>query len=61
MYLEALMGAIYLDLGYEKVKEVALNIIVPYIEDKSKVFLVIIKVLFKKQYKLIKIYGICFT
>ena len=35
---EALMGAIYLDLGYSKVKEVALNIIVPYIEDKSKVF-----------------------
>ena len=35
---EALMGAIYLDLGYEKVKEVALSIIVPYIEDKSKVF-----------------------
>ena len=35
---EALMGAIYLDLGYEKVKEVALNIIIPYIEDKSKVF-----------------------
>ena len=32
------MGAIYLDLGYEKVKEVALSIIVPYIEDKSKVF-----------------------
>lgn len=32
---EALMGAIYLDLGYEKVKEVALNIIVPYIEDKK--------------------------
>ena len=32
---EALMAAIYLDLGYEKVKEVALKIIVPYIEDKN--------------------------
>ena len=32
---EALMGAIYLDLGYEKVKEVALNIIVPYIKDNK--------------------------
>ena len=35
---EALMGAIYIDLGYEKVKKVALGIIVPYIEDKNKVF-----------------------
>lgn len=35
---EALMGAIYIDLGYEKVKQVALGIIVPYIEDKNKVF-----------------------
>ena len=32
---EALMGAIYIDLGYEKVKQVALGIIVPYIEDKN--------------------------
>ena len=32
---EAFMGAIYLDLGYEKVKEVGLSIIVPYIEDKD--------------------------
>lgn len=32
---EALMAAIYLDLGYEKVKEVALEIIVPYIENKN--------------------------
>ena len=32
---EALMGAIYLDLGYEKAKEIALNIIVPYIENES--------------------------
>lgn len=32
---EALMAAIYLDLGYEKVKEVALKIIVPYIENKN--------------------------
>ena len=29
------MGAIYLDLGYEKAKEIALNIIVPYIENES--------------------------
>ena len=35
---EALMGAIYIDLGYEKIKQVALGIIVPYIEDKNKVF-----------------------
>ena len=32
---EALMAAIYLDLGYEKTKEVALSIIVPYIEDEN--------------------------
>lgn len=32
---ESLMGAIYLDLGFEKVKEVALNIIIPYIEDEN--------------------------
>lgn len=32
---ESLMAAIYLDLGYEKVKEVAKNIIVPYIENKN--------------------------
>lgn len=32
---EALMAAIYLDLGYEKVKQIALKIIVPYIEDKN--------------------------
>lgn len=32
---ESLMGAIYIDLGYEKVKEVATSIIVPYIEDKN--------------------------
>ena len=32
---EAFMGAIYLDLGYEKVKEVGLSIIVPYIENKD--------------------------
>ena len=30
---EAFMGAIYLDLGYEKAKEIALKIIIPYIED----------------------------
>ncbi len=32
---ESLMAAIYLDLGFKKAKEVALNIIVPYIENKS--------------------------
>lgn len=32
---ESLMAAIYLDLGYEKVKEVAINIIKPYIENKN--------------------------
>ena len=32
---EALMGAIYIDQGFEKVKDVALKIIVPYIEDDN--------------------------
>lgn len=32
---EALMGAIYLDLGYPKVKDVILNIIIPYIKDPT--------------------------
>ena len=36
---EALMGAIYLDLGFNKVKKVLLNIIVPYIEDPNVSFL----------------------
>lgn len=35
---EALMGAIYLDLGYETVKKVILDIIVPYIEDPKVSF-----------------------
>lgn len=35
---EAFMGAIYLDLGYDEVKRVILEIIVPYIEDKTTVF-----------------------
>lgn len=35
---EAFMGAIYLDLGYDIVKKVILNIIVPYIEDKTTIF-----------------------
>ena len=32
---EALMGAIYVDLGYATVRKVILNIIVPYIEDPT--------------------------
>lgn len=32
---EAFMGAVYLDLGYEKTKEIGLKIIVPYIENKD--------------------------
>lgn len=32
---EAFMGAIYLDLGYETVRKVILNIIIPYFEDES--------------------------
>ena len=35
---EAFMGAIYLDLGFDTVKKVILNIITPYIEDKKTVF-----------------------
>ena len=35
---EALMGAIYLDLGYETVRRVALDIIVPYIQNPDVVF-----------------------
>ena len=35
---EALMGAIYLDLGYETVRRVALDIIVPYIQNPNIVF-----------------------
>lgn len=35
---EAFMGALYLDLGYEKTKEVGLKIIVPYIENKDILF-----------------------
>ena len=35
---EAFMGAIYLDLGFEVVKKVILEIITPYIEDKKTVF-----------------------
>ena len=35
---EALMGAIYLDLGFDTVKRVILNITVPYIEDPKVVF-----------------------
>ena len=35
---EALMGAIYLDLGYATARKVILNVIVPYIEDKNIVF-----------------------
>lgn len=35
---ESLMGAIYLDLGFDIVKKVILNIIVPYIENKNITF-----------------------
>ena len=35
---EAFMGAIYLDVGFDTVKKVILNIITPYIEDKKTVF-----------------------
>ena len=35
---EAIIGSIYLDLGYSKARQVALNIIVPYIENPNVVF-----------------------
>ena len=35
---EALMGAIYIDLGYATVRQVILNIVVPYIENKNITF-----------------------
>lgn len=35
---EAFMGAIYLDLGFDTVKRVILNIITPYVEDEKTVF-----------------------
>ena len=35
---EALMGAIYLDLGFDTVKKVILNIIVPYVENPKVTF-----------------------
>lgn len=35
---EALMGAIYLDLGYETAKRVILDIVVPYIENPNVIF-----------------------
>lgn len=35
---ESLMGAIYLDLGFEVAKEVILSIIVPYIKDPNVIF-----------------------
>ena len=35
---EALMGAIYVDLGYATVRKVILNVIVPYIEDPNTSF-----------------------
>ena len=35
---EAIMGAIYIDLGYDVVRSVVLNIVVPYIKDPNVVF-----------------------
>ncbi len=35
---EAFMGAVYLDLGYDKVKEVILRIMIPYIENPDVKF-----------------------
>lgn len=35
---EAFIAAVYLDLGFEKAKDVALSIIVPYIEDEDVLF-----------------------
>ena len=35
---EALMGAIYIDLGYDIAKKVIHNVIIPYIEEKQMIF-----------------------
>ena len=35
---EAIMGAIYIDLGYKTVRKVVLDIIVPYIKDPNTIF-----------------------
>lgn len=35
---EAFMGAIYIDLGYETVRKVILDVITPYIEEKKAIF-----------------------
>ena len=35
---ESLMGAIYLDLGFDTAKKVILDVIVPYIEEKQVIF-----------------------
>ena len=35
---EALMGAIYLDLGFDTVRRIILEIVVPYIEDEEVIF-----------------------
>ena len=36
---EAFLGAIYLDLGFETVSRVILNVITPYIKDNGTIFL----------------------
>ncbi len=35
---EAFLGAVYLDQGYKKAKEIVYDIVIPFIEDKSEAF-----------------------